>query len=102
VNVKVKAIEDEKRELESKLLAAMDDVGTTVAKGKKASVSISETSRFSISDFEQLAPFLLRKKALHLFERRISSTAAKEMIESLGGKPIPGVAEFKQRRLNVR
>lgn len=101
INAKVKALEAEKTQLQNEVLSALDEAGTTTAKGKKASVSLGETQRFNISDFEALAPFLLRKKALHLFERRISSKAAAEMIESMGGKPIPGLSIFTQRRINV-
>ena len=41
----------------------MQEAGTDIVRGKSATVSISETMRPSISDFELLAPFLIRKKA---------------------------------------
>jgi len=101
-NARVKELQTERNELENELLAAMQDAGTTIVRGKTATVSISETIRPRIADFEKFAQFALRKKALHLFERRIASTAYKEMKESLGGKDIPGLSEFAQHRLNVR
>lgn len=102
INETLKRAENERKELENELLLKMQDAGTDIVRGDKATVSISETVRPQIQDFEALAPFILRKKALHLFERRISATAYREMKESLGGKAIPGLTEFTNVRLNVR
>lgn len=102
VNAKVKELEGEKRELENTLLTAMQDAGTNIVRGSAATVSISENIRPQIQDFDELERFVLRRKALHLFERRIAATAYREMKELLGNKPIPGLSEFTQLRLNVR
>jgi hypothetical protein len=101
-NAKVKEIENEKKEVENTLLAAMQAAGTDICRGKTATVSISTLVRPRIEDFEKFATFVRRKNALHLFERRIASTAYKELKDELGGKPIPGVSEFVQERLNCR
>lgn len=101
-NAKVKDLENEQREIQNELLAAMNDAGTGIIRGKFATVSISETTRASIADFEAFEKFVLRHKALQLFERRVSSTAYREMRDTLGGKEIPGLSEFTQQRLNVR
>lgn len=98
----VKKLEGEKRDLENSLLGKMVEAGTNIVRGSKATVSISETVRPSIHDFEAFEKFIYRKKALHLFERRVAAVAYREMKESLGNKPIPGIAEFTQQRLNVR
>lgn len=102
LNAQLKEREGEKRDIENKLLGAMQEAGTDIVRGNKATVSISETVRYQIVDTEALFPFIGRKKAFHLFERRLSSAACKEMLESLGGKPIPGVTPYPQTRLNVR
>lgn len=102
LQAKIKDLEGEKHDLENKLLAGMEGAGTDIVRGKKATVNISETQRYRIADMEKFEPFCNRKKAIHLFERRLSSAACKEMVESLGGKPIPGVEVFTQKRLNVR
>jgi len=101
-NAKVEELKREKRELEDTLILAMQDAGTNIVRGNKASVSISEVSRPQIQDFDAFEKFVLRRKALHLFERRIASTAYRELKDQLGGKPIPGLTEFNQVRLNVR
>ncbi len=102
VNAKVKELEAERNALEARLLSEMQAAGTDICRGEVATVSISDTVRPQIADWDALERFILRKKALALFERRISSTAYREMKELLGGKPVPGLTEFVQTRLNVR
>ena len=97
-----KELELEIKDREQTLLLAMQDAGLRTIKGSKSVADIKESLRISIKDFDQLSTFLIRRKALHLFERRISSTAYKEMKDSLGGKDIPGLSEFIQAKLNVR
>lgn len=99
---RVKDLESEKRAIETQLMLAMQDAGTDIVRGDIATISISETIRPQIQDYDALTRFILRRKALHLFERRISSTAYREMKDSLGGKGIPGLTEFVQARLNIR
>lgn len=101
-NARVKELDNEKRELENQLLSAMQQEKTDIVRGKRATVSISETIRPQIQDFDAFAAFVLRRKALHLFERRIASRPYGELKDSLGKKPIPGVSEFTTTRLNVR
>ena len=99
---RVKELTAEKTLIESELIAQMKDAGTDMVRGEKATISISETIRPQLQDQEAFNRFVLRKKALHLFERRIAVKAYNEMKDELGGKPIPGVSEYVQTRLNVR
>lgn len=98
----VDRLDAERRALEDELINRMDEVGTDIVRGDSATISISETVRPQLQDWDAFNKFVLRKKALHLFERRISATAYREMKEELGNKPVPGVSEFVARRLNVR
>lgn len=101
-NAKVEELKLEKRDLENTLLQAMQDAGTDIVRGNTATVSISENVRPQIQDFDAFEKFVLRKKALYLFERRIAASAYRELRDSLGNKEIPGLSEFTQLRLNVR
>lgn len=98
---KADELKKQRQEQEDNLLIAMREAGTTSVKGKIASANITETIRPQIKDAEKFFAFVLRKKALHLFERRVAVTAYRELKESLGGKPIPGLNEYTQIRLNV-
>ena len=101
MQAKLDALKDVRREQEEVLLVTMRELGTTSIKGKKSSATISETVRPQIKDAEKFFAFVLRRKALHLFERRVAVTEYRELKESLGGKPIPGLGEYTQIRLNV-
>ncbi len=101
-NEVVKRLDNKKRDLENELLLRMQDAGTHIVRGNKATISISETIRPQIADFDAFAVFVHRKKAYHMFEKRIASGAYKEMKELLGNKPVPGLIEFTSIRLNVR
>ena len=102
LNLKVKELEEQKHALESNIISALQDNGIDSIRGKYATISITETVRPQIADFEEFATFVLRKKALHLFERRVSVKAYNEMKELLKGKPVPGLNEFVQQKLSVR
>lgn len=102
LNAKLKALEDEKKGLEEQILTGLRDAGTDIARGNIATISISETVRASITDFAAFEKFVLSKKALHLFERRISATAYREQLDLLKGKPVPGLSPYTQIRINCR
>ena len=101
LNSKLADVNAQKAALEEQMLAAMESAGTDIARGKVATVSSSEKSRVIIADFTMLEKFCLKRKALHLFERRIAQTAAKEMMEELQGN-IPGTSVMKSRSLSIR
>lgn len=99
---RVKELQTERKDLEDQLLVAMKAAGTDIVRGATATVSISSRTRASIADFSEFDRFVLRKKALHLFERRIAQTAYRELKDALNGKAVPGVSEFTYDTLNVR
>lgn len=96
-----KDLDAEKREMENKLMEAMNKAGTSTVRGQLATITIAEHIKPQIIDIEKLYNFVLRKKALHLFERRIATTAYREIREQTG-KPVPGLSEFTVTKLNVR
>ena len=98
----VDPIKKEIAELEQELILAMQDSGLTSIKGKKSAAEIKEPVRIGIKDFTEFEKFVYRRKALHLFERRISSKAYNELKDALGGKPVPGLSEFVQTKINVK
>lgn len=98
---KAAPIKEEVSALEQQLLLAMEDAGVSEIKGKKSKAVIRESLRVSFEDPETFFAFCIRKKALHLFERRVAINAYREMKESLGNKPVPGLREFKQSKLKV-
>lgn len=94
------AVSKEMDVMESELIEQMDAEGILSSKGKLAAVSISETVKPSVEDWDLFYAYLHRKKYYHLLERRPSVTGCRELFEKLG--KIPGVVPFTQRKLNLR
>ena len=99
---KTSGMEAEIKDLEERLMLAMNDAGMTKVEGKHSVAEVKTKLRVSIGDFEKLAAFVYRNKLLHLFERRIGIKAYEELKESKGGKDIPGLNEFNQPIITVK
>jgi len=95
-------LEQEIEDMEKELFEAMEAAGLTKIKGKASEAEIKPQLKLSISDFEAFQQFVIRRKACHLFERRIGVKAYKELKDNLGGKPIPGLSEYEFKKLNVK
>lgn len=93
-----------KDELETQLMGIMlDDQGIEKVTGKLATVTISRLDVPQIDDWAKTERFILRNKALYLYERRISGKAFRELIAERGPKkPIPGISVFEKVSLNLR
>lgn len=99
LEAEVKLVHAEMEELEFQIIEAMDREGTTTSAATKASVSISESLKPSVEDWDTFYAYLHRHKAYHLLERRPSVTGCRELFETKG--KIPGVVPFKKRALKV-
>lgn len=99
---KVTPLEKELEELETTLVNLMTESKLETVRSKNAVVDRKTKTRVSFADFDVFGAFVLRRKALHLFERRIAQKAYQELKDSLGGKAIPGLKEFDQVYVNVR
>lgn len=98
-----KQIEVSKKEsdaLEITLMESMDKEGVDKATGKHASVSIGETVRPNVADWDEFYKYIYKTKAFFLLERRPSVTACRELFETKG--KIPGVVPFTKRSINLR
>jgi hypothetical protein len=96
----IKQITDKMSFLETQLLKQMDAEGITKATGRKATVSVSETIRPNVEDWDTFYAYIHRNKYYHLLERRPSVSGCKELFETKG--KVPGVVPFTQRRINMR
>lgn len=85
--------------LETQLYERMDKEGTTKSAGAKASVSLGTTDVFQIEDFDLFAAYVGKNKFYHLFERRVSQLAAREIFEKKG--TLPGLTTYTKRKINL-
>jgi len=100
---KAKEARKEKEDLEIKFLVTMLDQKIEKVTGKLATVTISRLEVPQVDDWLKTERFILRNKALYLYERRISGKAFRELIAERGPKkPIPGIKVFEKVTLNLR
>jgi hypothetical protein len=96
----IKTIEESYAKLEESLMEALEKQGMDKATGKKATVSISASTSASIEDDTAFFAYVKKTGFFHLFQRRLSDPAVRELLESKGS--IPGIKPFIKRRLNLR
>lgn len=99
-DAEIKVIEAEIGAAESVLFDRLDAEETDGGKGKCASVTISKATSFNIADFDAFAKYVAKTKYFHLFQRRVSEAAAREIFEQKG--LVPGLVPFTKRRINLR
>jgi len=94
-------LRNERKALEVRLMGEMEGQGLDQVRGQIATCSLGKKTRYAIQDFDDFSRFVLRRKALYLFEKRPAQVAVKELEEQMG-KPIPGLQPFTTQSLNVR
>jgi hypothetical protein len=96
----VKAIDEEYKAAELKLMEAADAQKTGTGKGKLASFSIGESVLPQVTDWDAFYKYIYKNKFGHLLERRPSVTGCRELFDTKGA--IPGVEKFTKRKINLR
>lgn len=96
----MKAIETQYDSVAETLMAKLDAEGTSKGDGKKAAVSISMSTVASVTDWDAFGAWVIKSKNVHLFQRRVSDAAWREIFEKKGA--IPGTEPFTKKRLNLR
>ena len=101
LEAQIKALDDEAKEIESRLLKKMgDDKLDKFTVTGHGTLSVSSSVVADVKDWSELEKFIHKHKYFQLFQRRVSDTAYRELLEA--GKKIPGVEPFTKVRLNVR
>lgn len=100
LEAEIKKIEDQYHEAEEQLMARFDSEGVTQSRGKAASCSITVSVSGNVTDWDAFNAFVKKKGYFHLYQKRLSDPALREIWEQ--NKSIPGVEPFSKRRLNVR
>lgn len=97
---KTKEAEAVYNDLAVEIIAKMDAEDTRKGEGKKAGASITEVVVAEIEDFDAVWAFAKKNNYGHLFQRRISDPAFRELLEKKGA--VPGLKPFTKRNLNLR
>lgn len=100
LEAKVAEVEGQYKGIEEQLIEKLEAEKLDGSRGKTASASITKTVTATVTDWDAVFKYVKRTGFFHLFQRRLTDTAYREILES--GKSVPGVEPFVKRRLNLR
>ena len=100
LNRKLKELNKSKDDLDYQLLTQLDKQGLSRTANDKASVSINEAIVPDVKDWDALYAHITKTQDFALLQRRVSSTAYKELLKL--DESVPGVETREIRRINFR
>lgn len=96
----VKTIKEEQDNLDRLLMWKMDKTGVTRVGNDDASVSIGTDVVADVTDWESVYEHIQSTGDFSLIQRRVSSTAYRELLNM--GENVPGMQPREIRRINFR
>lgn len=87
---------------ETTLIETIEAQNIDGARGKLATASVSFSEVHTIDDYDAFAAYVAKHKYYHLFQRRLSEPAVRELEEKMKGQKLPGLGAFTHKKLNLR
>lgn len=100
LEAQVSEVEAEYKDLEELLMEKLEAEGSRTGAGKTATASISQSVVGNVTDWDKFNAFVKKMGFFHLYQRRLSDAAVRELFDQ--GKKIPGCEPFTKKRLNLR
>lgn len=100
LNAQLKELRQEQDDLDHQLLNKLDEQGLSRTANDKASVSINQDTVPDVTDWDALYEHVTNTQDFSLLQRRVSSTAYKELLKL--GEAVPGLQPREIRRINFR
>ena len=100
LNAQLKEINRTKEELDYQLLTKLDEQGLSRTANGDASVSINQDTVPEVVDWDAFYAYVKATDDFSLLQRRVSSTAYKELRKL--GEEVPGLQPREIRRINFR
>jgi seryl-tRNA synthetase len=100
LNEELKDLKAKQDELDFALIQKMDAEGLSRTANDFASVSINEEIVPDVADWDALYEHIITTKDFSLLQRRVSSTAYRELLKI--GEAVPGLEQRHIRRINFR
>jgi len=88
------------RDLDARLVAALDRLGMRRASSDEATATITEEELPVPKDWDEIDQYILDNAAVHLLQRRLSTSAWRELQQA--GTEIPGVTTYTKRSISLR
>jgi predicted metal-binding protein len=90
-------------DLKQQIIDACQELGVDSTSVKQlATVTVTKKSHQSVKDWDELAKFIKENDALYLFQKRLNSSACKEIMELEGLEALPGCETFESNDLQIR
>jgi|TARA_R110000822_G_scaffold86277_5_gene201221 hypothetical protein len=89
-----------KQDLESRLVAVMDDQGIEKTANDRATISVKTETMPSAEDWDQIYKHILATEQFELLHRRLSAQAFRELLSL--GMTVPGIKSTDVIRINYR
>ena len=99
LNKQVGELEKEKRKYQDLIIEDMTTEGTSLARTKFGTVSISKLNVASVKNWNKFEEYIYENKALYLLQRRPANLAYREELKTQG--EIPGVETFETISVNL-
>ena len=100
LNSELKELRQTQDDLDYKLMTQLDEQGLSRTANDKASVSINSDTVPDVTNWDALYEHINSTKDYSLLQRRVSSTAYKELLKL--GEEVPGLQPREIRRINFR
>ena len=100
LEAQVKKLEEEAAALELELISQMDKEKVSKSSSSRATVSITDSVKPNVENWDDFYKYIHKNKYYHLLERRPAVLACREILDSKG--KIPGIVPYKMRKLNLR
>ena len=97
---KRKGFVQKKMDLESRLVAVMEDQGIDRTANDRATISVKTETMPSAEDWDQIYKHILATEQFELLHRRLSAQAFREILAL--GQVVPGVRSTDVVRINYR
>lgn len=98
LNAELKILKEKESDLDYLLQKDMDANGVTFIKNGTARVSITESIKAKIDDFDLLRQHILNTESFELLNRAINTKAYQERLKM--GEEVPGLSPYVLRKVN--
>ena len=100
LNNELKGLREQENDIDLELLKKLDTEGLKKTANEVASVSIKEETAPDVHDWDALYAHIISTGDFSLIQRRVSSTAYRELLKL--GENVPGLQPREIRRINFR
>lgn len=100
IEKKAEAVKEKESALEKHLIETFSKTDLDGARGKTAVAGITQTTVPSVSNWDKLYAYVVKKKAWDLLQRRVATNAYRERLEQK--EAVPGVEPFIVTKLSLK